>query len=686
MSRGFYPHLAIEGMRKNKRLYLPYLLTAAGMVMMQYIVTFLGVSETILSMPGGMTTSVMMRFGSFVIAFFALIFLFYTNAFLIRRRKKEFGLYSVLGMNRKNIGRILFFEALFSYGLSVIFGLIGGIAFSKLAELGLVNVVGAAPDGIFMVSVPSLLMTAGLFAVIFLLLYLNALRQVYFSSAVGLMGSESAGEKPPRANPLLGILGVLALIAAYGIAATVQSPITAMGLFFVAVLLVIAGTYLLMIAGSVLLCGILKRKKHYYYHPKHFVSVSSMAYRMKRNGAGLASVCILATMVLVMISSTSSLYFGAEDSLRMRYPNDVRFEFHLRDRDAMADENIRSIQGLFSDAIRESGFHPTETKTWRSASMTGLLHGNVVETDPERVNEFSVDAVNSICIFRFLSLRDYSLATGTSAALQPGEALLFSDRCRVAEETLRFAGGGEVRLVSSAESEDRQLLFGGESSAYVTPMIVLVLPDFSDLTELTGQTGTRDGGQMSYRWILAMETESSFEEQEALYASVSDRFSTSDVEKYGINGYLMESQEENRVDFYATYGGFFFLGIFLSIVFLVATVLMIYYKQISEGYEDAARFGIMRKVGMTGKEIRSSINSQLLTVFFLPLLLAGIHLAFAFPMIRKILQLFNLSNIGLFGITTIVSFLIFAVFYLLVYRLTSNAYYRIVSGADREME
>ena len=686
MKKGFYPRLAIDGMRKNRRLYLPYLLTSAGMVMMHYIVTFLGLSDEIQSLRGGSTVALLMRFGSFVIAFFSMIFLFYTNAFLIRRRKREFGLYSVLGMNRKNLGCILFFENLFAFGFALIAGLCAGIAFSKLAELGLVNVVGGKVSGVFTVSVLSLLMSVGIFAGIFLLLFLNALRQVYVSSAVTLLRSESAGEKPPKGNPFLGILGVAVLIAAYGIAATVQNPITAMGLFFVAVLMVIAGTYLVMIAGSVLLCRILKKKKSYYYQPQHFVSVSSMAYRMKRNGAGLASVCILATMVLVMISSTSSLFFGAEDAVNKRYPEDFRYVFYLKQDAGLPDRNTEALEAAFSEAVARSGLHVTGARNWHLVSVPGLLQGENVETDPEQLSGFSLDAVDTFCNFYFIPLSDYCAATGKEFSLDSGEALAFSYRTSLQVQRLRFVGNTEFRLIFP-ESMDERLLFGGEATSFVTPSIVLVVPDFTRLRALGAQTDSDGKHMLNYRWIATIDTDSSGEEQQVLPPIVSDLFSREDAgNEYDITGYYYECKEENRIDFYANYGGLFYLGIFLSIVFIVATVLMIYYKQISEGYEDASRFEIMQKVGMTRKEIRRSINSQLLTVFFLPLVLAGIHLAFAFPMIRQILLLFNLSNLTLFGITTGVSFLIFSLFYLLVYRATSNAYFRIVSGAGQDAE
>ena len=318
----FYPRLAWTGIRKNRRLYLPYLLTCIGMVMMEYIICFLKDSEAVRSMRGAMMITGMMSFGSFVIAVFALIFLFYTNSFLMRRRKKEFGLYSILGMSRRNLGRILLWETLFVLVISLAAGLFAGAALSKLAELILLNMLHGKTTYSLTLSAPAATYTLCVFLVIFALLFLKSLWQVRSLDALSLLKSESVGEKPPRANWALGLLGLLVLGAGYALAVYVGDPVSALAWFFVAVILVIIGTYMVFVSFSVVLLRVLQKRKNYYYKARHFVSVSSMAYRMKRNGAGLASICVLATMVLVMISTTVSLYFGVEDSLNTRYPND----------------------------------------------------------------------------------------------------------------------------------------------------------------------------------------------------------------------------------------------------------------------------------------------------------------------------------------------------------------------------
>lgn len=679
----FYPKLALDGIRKNKRMYLPYFFTCAGMVMMYYIVTFLLYDELLSAMRGEEVIFSILSLGGWVIAVFSCFFLFYTNSFLLRRRKKEFGLYSILGMGKRNIARILFWETLLIAFVSLAVGLGMGIAVSKLAELGLVNLLHGKASFSFAVSFKAVAMTAEVFGVIFLLLLLNGLRQVRFSSPLALLRSETAGEKPPKANYLLGILGVLLLAAAYYIAVTIKEPVAALTLFFVAVLMVIAGSYLCFIAGSVLLCRILQKRKGYYYKPNHFVLVSSMVYRMKRNGAGLASICILATMVLVMISSTVSLYFGAEDALRCRYPRDLNLSFRMTDAEALRDEAIDTLKRDIDTQLAKAHTSPENLYFFRSAAIAGLLEGNTVETDASTLNSFSVSSLQNVTNFYFIPLADYNAMTGENETLSTGEALLYRNRSGdFGESVLHFNNGCDLRIKKQLPT----FFTTGESSMEMLSSIFLVVPDLEESLGTLPTLADYNGDRMvAYRWVYNFDTSKTDEENMALNRELRDfLYGSEPFAAYGLDYVSCESLAEEKEGFYSLYGGLFYLGILLSIVFLFAAVLIIYYKQISEGYEDQRRFEIMQRVGMTKKEIRRSINSQLLTVFFLPLLFAGMHLAFAFPMIRRLLMLFNLTNVLLFAGVTVGCFLLFALFYALVYRITSGAYYGIVSGISHE--
>ena len=678
MKLEFFPKLALDGIRKNKRLYTPYLLACVGMVAMLYIITFLSESPLVHSARGSYTACMAMGFGSWVIAIFSCIFLFYTNAFLIRRRKKEFGLYNILGMEKRHIGVILFWETLFTALIALAAGLAVGILLSKLVELALLRLLQSGVTFTFSVSVPALARTAGVFAVIFVLLYLNALRQVRFSSAIALLRSESAGEKPPKANWLLGLVGLLLLGSAYYVAVTVADPVSALFWFFIAVVLVILATYLLMICGSVVLCRSLQKNRRYYYRADHFVSVSSMSYRMKRNGAGLASICVLATMVLVMISSTASLYFGAEDALTDRYPREENITIWLKGPEQLTDDTIPAARAALNETLQKNGVTPQNIIDYRCARVYGDLDGE----DAQLVAGYV--AGGTLCGFEFIPLADYNAAAGENRVLQNGEVLLYAHGIGYRGSEIHFDNACTLRIAEqlSAESFPFRPL-----STETVPTLMLVVDDPQAALAPIYALRDENGEELpSTRWVYQFDTGLTEDAQiELLYGDggLSDTLfeNSSKGEAYT---YDAQSRASNKDDFYGTFGSLFFLGALLSVVFTFAAVLIIYYKQISEGYEDQARFAIMQSIGMTRREIRRSINSQLLTVFFLPLGLAGVHLIFAFPMVRKVLTLFGLQNLRLFALVTALCFVFFAAIYAVIYRATSSAYFAIVSDAERE--
>ena len=678
MKLEFFPKLAMDGIRKNKRLYTPYILACIGMVAMLYIITFLSQSPLVYSARGGYTACMAMEFGSWVIAVFSCIFLFYTNAFLIRRRKKEFGLYNILGMEKRHIGVILFWETLITALIALAAGLALGVLLSKLVELALLKLLQSGVTFAFSVSVPALARTAVVFAVIFALLFLNALRQVRFSSAIALLRSESAGEKPPRANWLLGVLGVALLGAAYYVAVTVADPVSALFWFFIAVLLVIFATFLLLISGSVVLCRALQKNRRYYYRADHFVSVSSMTYRMKRNGAGLASICILATMVLVMLSSTASLYFGADDALKTRYPREEDITLWLREPRQLTDDTVPQVRAALDKMLQETGVTPQDALDYRCARVYGNLRGE----DAQLVAGYGTSG--SLCGFEWIPLSDYNAATGENRVLGNGEVLLCAHHTTYRSDTIRFETVCTFRIAEHIAPADFPF---SPSSMESVPTLMLVVDDpqaaLAPLYALQDDSGKP---LLSTRWVYQFDTGLSEDAQIALLDGDGGLHDTlfensNDGKAYG---YDAQSRASNKDDFFATFGSLFFLGALLSVVFTFAAVLIIYYKQVSEGYEDQARFAIMQSIGMTRREIRRSIDSQLLTVFFLPLGLAGVHLVFAFPMVRKVLTLFGLQNATLFASVTALSFVFFAVIYAIIYRATSSAYFAIVSDAERE--
>ncbi len=676
----FYPRLALDGIRKNRQMYLPYVLTCIGMVTLYYILMFLSGSEYILALAGGASVGSVMSMGAWLCAVFCCIFLFYTNSFLIRRRKKEFGLYNILGMGKRSISRILVWETLILFLLSLALGLAAGIALSKLFELVLARVMRGEVNFSVTVSKNAVINSCTVFGAVFLLLLLNSVRQVRFSSAAALLRGENVGEKPPRGNWLIGLVGVLLLGVGYRYAVVTENPLSALLLFFVAAAAVIVGTYMVMISGSVFFCRVLKRKKSFYYNPRRFVSISQMVYRMKRNGAGLASICILATMVLVMLSATSCLYFGGRDALYARYPREVNIDLTTDGGDIMESDSALDLRGKIEQAAALCGGRTDDMFFYRAAEISGIIKNGVVETDPKTLdNAAFISALENLSLINFMPLEDYNAITGKNETLQNGQALICKQgNTPDIDGRLSFNGGGSFEIKKRVES------FGvnGMTAMAGIPATILIVPNLRDavsgLDALADYNGNR---MMTFSVHCGFDTGLPDDARRPVYNSVRD-FCDGIKDGSSVTRVYFSVREDGQREFYGILGGFYYVGILLSLLFIAAAVLIIYYKQISEGYEDRARFEIMQKVGMTKKEIRRSINSQILTVFFLPLLLACVHLGFCFPMLRRLLMLFNINNLPLSAAVTVICLAAFALFYAAAYKLTSNAYYKIVSGAE----
>lgn len=677
MKGGFYSKIAWSGIRNNRRLYIPYILTGAVMVMMSYIIFFLSSSDVLDGMKGGGVLRTLLPIGSVVIATFSVLFLFYSNSFIVRQRNREFGLYNILGMDKRNLGRVMCWETLFSGCISVGAGLVFGIAFSKLAELAMYYLFNNDVVYTLRIDLASAGKTYILYAVIYCLLLLNSLWRIHRLSPLELLHSDRMGEKPPRANWFWALAGIVILSAAYYIALSIDQPLSAIIWFCVAVVMVIVATYMLFVAGSVAICKILQRSKRYYYRSNHFVSVSSMSYRMRRNGAGLASICILVTMVLVMLSSTLSLYVGAEDTLKTQYPNDISMRLFIP---TSEDYNEDVFSGMSS---KIDGIVPEKKNVmeFSGIDIPGLFTDSGMIVDPESHYGFSLTTYENLGYIDIISLADYNRIMGKNEVLADGECLLYCFRTEYTSDTFTIENC-ETLKVRMMEGEMYVSTF---ASIQIVPEIIIVVSDPLGLVEpVEKMENERDREFLERYWSCAFDMDADREEIIEAYQNIN--MNIGDIVVHAENGgysYSLTCREEERDAFFGMYAGLFFVAILLSIVFLFAAVLIIYYKQISEGYEDRERFEVMQKVGMTRRDIRRSINSQVLTVFFAPLLLAGVHLAFAFPILWKLLMLFNFGNMPLMICVCALCFALFALVYACVYKITSNAYYAIVSDGHR---
>ncbi len=662
---GLYLKLAVVGIRKNGRHYTPYIVTAAVMVGVLYIISFLSTNPLLGKMRGGQTMSSILTVGIIVMAIFSAIFLFYTNSFLIKRRKKEFGLYNILGLKKSQIARVLIWESLIVYALVVIGGLGLGILFSKLAELLATRMLRGNINYQFSIDPISIIVVLIVFAVIFTLILMNSLRQLFFSRPIELLRSSSVGEKPPRTNVPFAVLGLLLLGGAYYMAVTIEQPSAAIVAFMIAVIMVILATYLLFIAGSVVLCAALRKNKGYYYQTKHFVSVSQMAYRMRRNGAGLASICILSTMVLVTLSSTATLYIGVGESVKKNHPTDIELNIYADNLEKFdrADEIVRNT--CAENAVTVSDFSEQYSLHVFNSIMADALGYDESETYIRTyiyaADTFPDKAVNTL-----------GLGENEFAYAEPFSS--FAD----GKNTLNFGEFGEVQMKKidahlEILDEYRYYTSGGQEP---DPVIIMFCNNRETLAKFNHVRSSEYGVATITRLVRFNVNEKiSDAEKERLRTKL---LSALKQPNFDIS-YSASTQSEAFAETIGVYGGLFFLGILLGGVFLLAAVLIMYYKQITEGFEDASRFEILRKVGMTRGEIKSAINSQVLTVFFLPLAAAGVHMAFAFPILSRMLKLFEMSSTGLFMLVVLGCYLIFAAVYVLVYKATSKSYSAIVN-------
>ena len=675
-----FPRLAITGIKKNSRLYVPYIISCIGAVTMYYIIAFLSESPAVCAMKGGEDMGTILGMGKFVIVVFSLLFLFYTNSFLVRRRNKEFGLYNILGMDKKGICRVLVWETLIVAVLSIAAGLFFGVVLSKLAELCLLYLCKEQADYSFAVPLSSIIYTVTLYLAVFAVLMIKSLIQVRRSDPLELMKSENVGEKPPKANWIFAVLGVLLLGGAYYMSVTIKSPLSAIFMFFIAVIMVIAGTYLLFMSGSVALCRLLQKNKKYYYKKNHFVSVSSMAYRMKRNGAGLASICILSTMVLVMIASSASLYFGADDAIKARYPQENQISIQLSDVDYLNEETVGKFRKEYEKIFEKHGVTPENVAGYGYASIVGLL-------DNGKVNPDADNTLNSLVIFEnlrgiyFIDEASYNRLMGTDISLKDNEAMYYTIRCEYDKPVFEMGG---VKL--NIKGELKKYPEFSDANANAVSSIMMVVHDMSVLKPLQSLADFNGDQMLDIRWYYGYDLKENDVVAVNVFKSIRDSVKNIPEMHREDGSYRYDSDclPESRNDFYVTFGSFFFIGGMFSVMFIFAMAMIIYYKQISEGFEDMERFGIMQKVGMTKRDIKKSINSQTLTVFFAPLLFAGLHFAFAFPPIWKILQLFNLHNLELIIIVSIIAFAVFGIIYMAIYKATAKAYYSLVSAGEEK--
>lgn len=681
MSKGLYIRLAWQNIRKNKNTFLPFLLSGIMMTAMFYMLHSIWKQSNDTLFFGATTMKKVLIIGVVVAGIFSVCVLFYTNSFLMKQRTREFGLYSLLGMEKKHIGKVVFWEmALVGMGCIGI-GLTVGILFSRLMFLVLLKLLRVNTSFVFHIMPESVLWTFVLFAATFAAIILaNAIR-VFCLRPIELMRGEHVGEREPKAKWLLALVGLASLGYGYYLALSTKNPLQAYTVFFLAVLCVIVGTYLLFLSGSIALFKMLRKNKRYYYSKKHFITVSGMMYRMKRNAVGLANICILCTGVLVVLSSTVSLYVGIEDVLRNRYPKDVMTDYLYekdmedeQDMDEAWKETHHYDYAKVEEALQErAGEYNVEIRDMEQYYEYGVM-GTMKDAEFVVDNTWNL-SVNDYIALEIISQEDYNTLTGENVSLDAGSVLLYcsddkkitGDEISVGHQTWHIAGRLDKKLTEKAFDNAYGMMF-------------MVVPSLQDLLDISAevQGDFTDGGIVSPEYYINFNLEGDVGDKNAYCEGLRDVINDTGISHLS----SVDNIYTTRPEMFGIYGGLFFIGVFIGTLFLITTVMIIYYKQISEGYDDRERFGIMQKVGMSKAETKSVIRSQIIQVFFLPILLAIVHICFAFKIIKDILVMLNFTNVALFITCTIGTVLVFTLVYFVVYWLTARTYYRITSQPD----
>ena len=672
--RNLYPRLAATNLKKNRRFYLPYLLACIVIVALFCIILTLASDPYLADMAHGDNVSQMLGVGVWIMVLFSAIILFYTNSTFTKQRKREFAIYNILGMEKRHISYVLFWESLYTAAMALFFGLVTAGVFSKLLQLVLMRLIGGETTFRLNISLMSIGYTAVFFGVLFLLLLLNTIRIIHLSNPVQLLRGSSEGEREPRSKWILALLGAVCLAAGYIMSLRTSSAYTAIEYFFPAVILVIIGTYLVFIALSIVILKALRRNKRYYYKTSHFATVSGLIYRMSRNAAGLASICILSTMVLVTVSTTVSLYKGLDAYAAVRWPQDVTLTLSAgSDTDAVPD--VAPVVQAVDAAVAGTGLTQSHVHGYRAINLS-MMREDDATVDVTHVTQTSYQLSNALTVW-VTDADGYASLTGETVTLAPDEALAWTDGKPFGDTVTICGRTFRLRQLDSFP------LDSGSSIAGVRTLY-LVVPDLDGMLELRARQNEHanaNGGTLStLNYTYQFDLSGTDDEQlDAMNTVWSDAAFQQAVEVAHI-GWSSDVRADGYPTLRSTYGSFLFLGFFLGFVFLLATVLIIYYKQVSEGYDDCGRFRIMQQVGMTHREVKATIRTQVLLMFFLPLVTAAIHIAFAFPLVKQIVFAFGVQNVHLFLACTVGTFAVFALLYTLVYLITARSYYRIVSA------
>ncbi len=676
-----YPRMALQNIKKNHRFFVPRILTQAGLLGCYYIVYTLYKDERLRSVYGGQYLPFFMMIGIGVTALLAVILMLYTNSFLMKQRTRELGLYNVLGLEKRHVGKILFFESSISSISGIILGTIFGMLFYKLSSLFICRLLHVdSVLGFYYLKSNTIISTILFFVVIDIVTYTINLINLARMKPVELIASAHTGEKEPKVKWLMLIIGIITLGLGYFLAVSTKNPISALPVFFLAVILVMFGTYFLFVTGTIFVLKRLKSNDKYYYNKKHMTAVSGLLYRMKQNAVGLASICILSTGVLVAVSTTVSLYSGMEDMFASKYQQELYLRAQYRD---LNDNHVYVSKEALIDAV-------TKAAEQNDVKIERIMNQRYLDVALKYENgkftyEYQPGSFTGLADLIFITQDAYKENCGQELNLKKNQVAF----CSINVGDAKVFKGNTLTLGEQEYDIAKTIYYFPITSDTISFLTCfgIVVPDEETLTEIY-EIQKAAYGDYADEFIERAAVKFADRRQACNKGNEITNIVTSELIKYmqaqsdyveGNNVYVSaDSLWETEEAFYGLYGTFLFLGVLLGLVFLFATTLIIYYKQISEGYEDRKRFQIMEKIGMSQAEVKGSIRNQIILVFFLPLLVAGIHICFAFPLLSRLLNLLLLPKVSLFVLCTSVTFFVFATVYIVIYSITAKTYYKIV--------
>lgn len=659
MKSSFAFKLALNNIGKGRKFFIPYILASAGMMAIFYIMLYVAFNKEITKLQGADSLKQLLLLGSVIVAVFAAIFIIYINGFLMKRRNKEIGLYSILGMEKRHIGKVLFAETFVSFFCAAVAGIASGAVFSHLVVLLTEKLLKGSARLSAAVSLPATVYTLILFGIIFLLVLAANQKRIIFAKPIEILREANVGEKEPKANVILTLLGIVCMVAGYSIANMVREPLEALVMFFTAVILVIIGTYLLFTTVSIVILKRLKGNRKIYYKKNNFTTISGMLFRMKQNAVGMANICIISTMVLVLVSTVVCMKFSSEETIEIMSPHDfaVSCEIPPKYIGKIDKTKIEKDLDMLNDEARKAGV--------KVSGINGLTFMEVPMKRDKKNEDLTFEFGGNMSFVNFVTEKTFNLQTGKNVSLKSGEIIQLGGEKNgyVCFENLKFR-------VKSYIKDGRKLIPANTESM---ASYIFVVRDQKALNSISREAMRRD--------VITLKT------YKIMFNAKDDKRMHDFVKKYArkleTRPYMEHTFISKKSEFvdrvYGITGGFLLIGILLGSVFMVAAALIIYYKQISEGYYDREKFIIMQKVGMSQKEVKKSIRKQILAVFFTPLILAAMHMAGAFNMMYRLLGLFNFNNIWIFVGSTLATMLVFAVIYAIIYTVTAREYYKIVS-------